>query len=99
VSFAESLRALRRDRDQVKERLAENRRQATNLVKMMARMDGEPPDAMLQQSQEFERERTVLEETLSPRGHPGPRPGDARPFEGLPPEIHQLRDLAEGDPG
>ncbi len=68
ASFAESLRALRRGRDQVKEQLAENRRQATNLVKIMARMEGEPPDAMLQQAQEFERERTVLEETLSRMG-------------------------------
>lgn len=68
VSFAESLRALRRDRDQVKERLAENRRQAVNLVKIMARMEGEPPEAMLQQAQEFERERAVLEETLSRMG-------------------------------
>lgn len=31
-------------------------------------MEGEPPDAMLQRAQEFERERTVLEETLSRMG-------------------------------
>lgn len=68
VSFTESLRALQRDRDQVKERLTENRRQATNLVKLMARMEDQPPDAMLQQSQEFERERGVLEETLARMG-------------------------------
>ncbi len=68
ASFAESLRALRRDRDQIKERLAENRRQATNLVKMLARMEGEPPEAMLLQCREFEREKKELEETLSRMG-------------------------------
>jgi len=68
VSFACSLRALRRDRDQVKERLAENRRQASNLVKMMARMEGESPEAMLLQCQEFEKEKKDLEETLSRMG-------------------------------
>ncbi len=47
ASFAESLRALRQDRDSVEEQLAENRRQATNRVKMMVRMEGEPPEAML----------------------------------------------------
>ena len=68
ASFAESLRALREERDQVKERLIENRRQATNLVKMMTRMEEEPPEAMLQQSREFEREQTELEATLSRMG-------------------------------
>ena len=66
--FAEVLRALRQDRDRVKEQLAENRRQATNLVKMMARMEGEPPEAMLLQCREFEREKKDLEETLSRMG-------------------------------
>jgi predicted transcriptional regulator len=68
ASFAESLRALRQDRDRVKEQLAEDRRQATNLVKMMARMEGEPPEAMLLQCREFEREKKELEETLSRMG-------------------------------
>ena len=68
VSFAESLRALRRDRDQVKERLVENRRQATNLVKLMARLEGEPPEAMLLQCQEFEQEKKDLEENLTRMG-------------------------------
>ena len=68
VSFAESLRALRRDRDQVKERLVENRRQATNLVKMMARLEGEPTEAMLLQCQELEQEKKDLEETLTRMG-------------------------------
>lgn len=65
ASFAESLRVLRRERDQVKERLAENRRQATNLVKMLARLETHPPEAMLQQCQEFDREKKELEEVLS----------------------------------
>jgi site-specific DNA recombinase len=68
ASFAESLRAQRRDRDQIKERLAENRRQATNLVKMMTRMEGDPPEAMLLQCREFEREKKELEEALSRMG-------------------------------
>lgn len=41
---------------------------ASPLVKMMARMENEPPEAMLQQSREFEREKTELEETLSRMG-------------------------------
>ena len=52
----------------MKERLAENRRQATNLVKMMVRMEGEPPEAVLHQCQEFEQEKKDLEETLSRMG-------------------------------
>ena len=65
ASFAESLRTLRLDQEHIKERLADNRRQATNLVKMMTRMEEEPPEAMLQQCREFEREKTELEATLS----------------------------------
>ena len=68
ASFAESLRTLRLDQEHIKERLADNRRQATNLVKLMTRMEEEPPEAMLQQSREFEREKTELEETLSRMG-------------------------------
>jgi len=68
ASFAESLRTLRHDRDQVKERLAENHRQATNLVKLMARMEEEPPAAMLQQCRELDREKAELEATLSRMG-------------------------------
>jgi len=68
ASFAESLRTLRRDRDQVKERLAENQREATNLVKMMMRMQGEPTEAMLKQSRELDREKSELEATVSRMG-------------------------------
>jgi len=68
ASFAESLRTLRADRDHVKERLTENRRQATNLVKVMVRMAQEAPEPMLQQSREFEREKVELEATLSRMG-------------------------------
>ena len=64
ASFAESLNTLRQDRDQVKEQLAENRRQDTNLVKMM-RMQGEPTETMLQQNRELEQEKRELEATLS----------------------------------
>jgi len=68
ASFAESLNTLRLDRDQVKERLAETQRQATNLVKMMMRMQREPTETMLQQNRELEREKSELEATLSRMG-------------------------------
>ncbi len=68
ASFAESLRNLRRDQEQIKERLAENQRQASNLVRAMARIDTEPPKAMLQLCREYDREKLELEATLSRMG-------------------------------
>jgi site-specific DNA recombinase len=68
VSFAESLRALRRDQERIKERLAENQREAANLVRAMARMGEDPPRAMLQVSQELDHEKAELEATLSRMG-------------------------------
>ena len=68
ASFAESLRNLRRDQEQIKERLIDNQRQAAKLVKMMARMEMEPPAAMLQQCREFDQEKLELEATLSRMG-------------------------------
>jgi len=68
TSFAESLRTLRRDQEHIKARLAENQREAANLVRAMARMGEDPPRAMLQQCREFDQEKLELEATLSRMG-------------------------------
>lgn len=64
ASFAEALRVARRDQDQVKERLAEIQREATNLVKAIARIEG-PPETMVVQVRQYEREKSDLEAVLS----------------------------------
>jgi len=68
ASFAESLRTLRRDQERIKARLAENQREAANLVRAMARMGTEPPRAMLELCREYDREKVELEATLSRMG-------------------------------
>ncbi|MBI4229997.1 MAG: recombinase family protein [Planctomycetes bacterium] len=63
-NFARDLDRKRAERDQVQERISENRRQATNLAKSIAKMATEASDAMLQTARDLERERKALETSL-----------------------------------
>ncbi len=67
-AHGEVLRTLRQERAQVKDRLAENRRQATNLTKTIVRMDEDVPETLLREAKALERESGELEATLSRLG-------------------------------
>ncbi|GEM_PF-6987661 len=64
VDAAKVLSGIRSDRERVKAGLAENRRQATNLVKLMARMGDAPGEALITQCQELDRAGKELEASL-----------------------------------
>ena len=68
VSFAESLRTLRRDQERIKARLIENQREAGNLARAIVQIGQNPPSAWVELCQELDREKAELEATLSRMG-------------------------------